>query len=292
MNARFQPPAIPVETRAPILPVIEMHGGVPMAHSRHVARYFAKEHKAVLRAYRDAKCSPEFRQRNFAPCILKGLDGKEYTDHVLMTKSGFAFVVLAFTGDKAAPFREDYINAYDRMEADLRAKQPVVVDPMAYLTDPRNVLQVLGQMAQRTIELEGQLVIAHGTIEEQAPAVEALEAIAEADGTYCISDTAKHLSCRPSDLYRYLRSNEAKVRWLFQRSKGDEDVAVQDRLNAGELVERVRTVTRPDGTEKLVTRIRVTPRGLTRLARIIAEGKDDLAPKRIPMAARARDLFD
>ena len=75
----------------------------------------------------------------------------------------------------------------------------------------------------------------------------------------------------------------------------------QDRLDAEELVEVPETVPvkRQDGTvrEKLVIRLWVTPRGVTRLARLIVAGKDPLLPvpadmRRVLAAARDLHLFD
>lgn len=315
MNARVQPPAItaptrtpiPAPTRTPILPLVKQHGGIAMAHSRDVAAYFAKEHKAVLRAIRDAKCSPDFRGRHFAPFYIKGLDGEEITDYCLMTKSGFAFVVLAFTGDKAAPFREDYINAFDRMEAELLA-QAAPVDPMAFLSIPSNVMQVLGQIAQRAVELEGQLAvtgqqlaIAHHTIEEQSVTVVAHDRLTNAHGGTCVTDTAKRLGVGPKALFAYMRNPEAKVRWLIQRTPHAEDVVHQDRLNAGHMANPVETVTvypRDEAPrEKLVTRTYVTPLGLGYLARLIVAGKDPLLPVPVDLLhvlkiSRGNHLFD
>lgn len=293
-------------TRTPPVPVVQMRDGVPVADSRDVARYFAKEHKAVLRSIRDAKCSPAFRERNFAPFVSNGLDGKEVTDYVLMTKSGFAFVVLAFTGDKAAPFREDYINAYDRMQAEFRSRP--APDRMVQLQDPRQLLQLLGVHAERTIALETtvarqgrDLQIAEHTIERQAATVEAHERITNADDSSCITDTAKRLGVSPRALFAYMRNPAAKVRWLLHRATATEETPHQDRINAGEMVCPVETVTVHPRNEaprdKLVTRVRVTPKGLTRLAKLIVEGKDPLLPVPTNMLhvlgiARDRGLFD
>lgn len=299
-------------TGTAILPVVDMHDGIPMADSRDVARYFAKDHKAVIRSIRDAKCSEEFRRRNFAPNYSNGLDGKTVTDYILMTKSGFAFVVLAFAGDKAAPFREECINAFDRMEAELRSRP--VADPMAALQDPRQLLQLLGTSAQRTLELEGQvaeksqaLAIVEHTIGEQAVTVEARERLTEADGVHTITMTAKLLDVKPGALFDYMRNGKARVRWLYERPEGStEDVAIEARLDAEELSEKAYTVTvkRPgeNPSNRNVTRVGVTARRLGRLARLIVEDKDPLlpVPRDVLKAARIAkehrpgegDLFD
>lgn len=89
-------------------------GGEPMADSRDVAKYFGKSHKNVLQAYRNLGCSLGFLRLNFQPCYINGLDGD--LSHVLMTKIGFAFLALGFTGEKADLFKEAFIGKYDSME--------------------------------------------------------------------------------------------------------------------------------------------------------------------------------
>lgn len=47
-------------------------------------------------------------------------------------------------------------------------------------------------------------------------------------------------------------------------------IAYQDKLAAGLLEHKTTTVHRTDGSEKTVTQVRVTPKGLTRLAQELA----------------------
>lgn len=185
---------------------------------------------------------------------------------------------------------------------------PEPVDPMAFLMNPRNMMMVLDHYTRRTVELEvtvarqgRDLQIAEHTIEQQAVTVEAHDRLTNADGSSCISDTAKRLGVGPKALFAYMRNPEAKVRWLLHRATATEETPHQDRLNAGEMICPVETVTVHPRNEpprdKLVTRVRVTPKGLTRLARLIVEGKDPLLPVPSDMLhvlgiARDRHLFD
>lgn len=68
-----------------------------MADSRDVAAYFGKQHKHVLRDIRELDCSAEFRRSNFGPFYIKDLTG-ESISHVMMTKDGFTFLAMGFTG--------------------------------------------------------------------------------------------------------------------------------------------------------------------------------------------------
>ena len=104
---------------------------------------------------------------------------------------------------------------------------------------------------------------AEAKIEEQAPDVAALERIAKSDGSLCITDAAKTLQIRPKDLFRFLRAHG----WIYSRPGSGADVAYQAKIAIGVLEHKTTTIERPDGTERTVTQVRVTPKGLSRLAK-------------------------
>jgi Rha family phage regulatory protein len=86
-----------------------------------VADVFGKRHADVLRAVGDMECSKEFNERNFALVNYRDTKG-ESRPMVTMTRKGFEFLVLGFTGRKAAQFREAYIERFHAMEAALTKK--------------------------------------------------------------------------------------------------------------------------------------------------------------------------
>lgn len=112
-----------------IEPRLAVIGGQVTATSLMVTEHFDKRHADILRAIKHLECSEEFRQRNFAlvneTISYVNSDGelveKETSriGHYQMTKDGFMFLVLAFTGKKAARIREAYINAFNAMEHEL-----------------------------------------------------------------------------------------------------------------------------------------------------------------------------
>ena len=87
-----------------------------------VAKHFKKNHRDVLRAIKNCECSDEFRQRNFAQSSYLNEQGKSQP-MVEMTKDGFSFVAMGFTGKEAAKFKEDYINAFNEMHDFLNSEQ-------------------------------------------------------------------------------------------------------------------------------------------------------------------------
>ena len=92
--------------------------------SLKVAEYFEKRHDTVLRAVENAVSN----LRNFAD-VGKGLFKTTYTDEkgesrpmFLMNRDVFTFVVMGFTGKKAAEWKWKYIQAFNKMERILQER--------------------------------------------------------------------------------------------------------------------------------------------------------------------------
>jgi Rha family phage regulatory protein len=75
------------------------------ADSREVAATFKKSHAHVLRDIRELACSEEFKGVNFGSFNINDLIG-ESTSHVEMTRDGFMFLAMGFTGAKSAAWNE------------------------------------------------------------------------------------------------------------------------------------------------------------------------------------------
>lgn len=93
--------------------------------SFNVATFFGKRHDDVIRKIRKLDCSNCFTNRNFTVCHKNNeLQNGKLQPFYQMTKDGFMFLVMGFTGKRAAEIKERYINAFNEMAAIL-AKKPV-----------------------------------------------------------------------------------------------------------------------------------------------------------------------
>ena len=100
--------------------------------SRQIAEHFGKRHDTVLRAIRNLECSPEFHARNFVEMVMKteiGSGAVRNDPAYRITRDGFVFLAMGFTGKEAAQWKEAYITAFNKMEAELRAKEKPVAGP-------------------------------------------------------------------------------------------------------------------------------------------------------------------
>lgn len=96
--------------------------------SNQIAEHFGKRHDVVLRAVRNLECSENFRLHNFAESSYTNEQGKKMPCYRI-TRDGFVFLAMGFTGKEAAQWKEAYITAFNKMEAELRAKEKPAADP-------------------------------------------------------------------------------------------------------------------------------------------------------------------
>lgn len=70
-----------------------------LTNSLLVAKEFGKVHAKVMRDIENLNCSEEFRLANFGNSSFKNEQGKEFPMFT-MTKDGFSFLVMGYTGKK------------------------------------------------------------------------------------------------------------------------------------------------------------------------------------------------
>ncbi|MEZ2600780.1 Rha family phage regulatory protein [Kluyvera intermedia] len=99
-------------------PEITLTNGRAVTSSLAVAAYFSKRHDNIIQKIQALECSPEFIALNFKASNYTDSTGRQLPCYEI-TRDGFAFLAMGFTGKKAAIFKESYINAFNRMEAQL-----------------------------------------------------------------------------------------------------------------------------------------------------------------------------
>ncbi|MEC8887339.1 MAG: Rha family transcriptional regulator [Pseudomonadota bacterium] len=127
--------------------------------SLKVAEFFKKQHKNVLRVIENLECSEEFAKRNFELCFkINVLQNGKPQPYYKMTKDGFTFVAMGFTGKEAAKFKEDYINAFNEMHDFLNSEQLNLISQFnKALLEFENASDIASQ-AGRTLSLFGRKI--------------------------------------------------------------------------------------------------------------------------------------
>ncbi|TNI35680.1 Rha family transcriptional regulator [Aeromonas veronii] len=105
--------------------VAVVENGALMTTSIKVAEAFGKRHTHVLDKIQTLSCSPEFASANFSAHeeIIKAGAVQRASKFWNMTKDGFMFLVMGFTGTKAASIKEAYIAEFNRMADELHRRE-------------------------------------------------------------------------------------------------------------------------------------------------------------------------
>ncbi|MGS2996147.1 Rha family transcriptional regulator [Escherichia coli] len=127
----------PLHTEAAIMatvptlsqPEIAIVDGQAVTSSLAVADFFSKRHDDVLKKIRTLECSASFTARNFSVSDYTDCTGRKLPCYQI-TRGGFAFLAMGFTGKRAAQFKEAYINAFNQMEKQL--SKPSVPSDVAH----------------------------------------------------------------------------------------------------------------------------------------------------------------
>ncbi len=117
-------PAIPYEEMVFISQTNQV-----MTDSLLIAKFFGKRHDNVIQKIKKLDCSQDFTNLNFKVCHKNNeLQNNKLQPLYQMTKDGFIFLVMGFTGRKAALIKESYINAFNMMFEKLNKQTPSTQD--------------------------------------------------------------------------------------------------------------------------------------------------------------------
>lgn len=109
-----------------VVDVVMLSGEQVMTDSWKVATRFGKPHRSILRAFRNMECSDEFRLHNFVQTMDLRANPKGGapipSPGLAMTKDGFMFLVMGFTGREAARSKEAFIRAFNEMAEFIRTQ--------------------------------------------------------------------------------------------------------------------------------------------------------------------------
>ena len=133
-------------------PLVRFSGNRLITTSLAVSNHFQRNHRDVLTTIRSLDCSPEFRERNFTLSSYTTSQGKSQPMYEI-TRDGFSFLCMGFTGAQAAAWKEKYIAAFNAMEQELQQPANRLETHMAQLAAGMNMLLAQNRMVHKYIAL-------------------------------------------------------------------------------------------------------------------------------------------
>jgi Rha family phage regulatory protein len=128
--------------------------GQPTTTSLAIAERFGKQHKNVLQSIERLECPKEFVELNFQPVAYKGGNG-ELRPMYAVTKDGFMFLAMGFTGKEAAAWKVRFIAAFNAMERQLlenaAAQQIPKPDGTLFLSHSADIMVAADRIFRGTI---------------------------------------------------------------------------------------------------------------------------------------------
>ncbi|MFK9079627.1 phage antirepressor KilAC domain-containing protein [Pseudomonas neuropathica] len=210
--------------------------------SREIADLTGKHHHHVVRDIKRNLAELNIDASIFG-CIYRDERNRAQTEYFL----SHDLVMTLLTG-YSTPLRHRVVTRLGELE---NVSRQVVTIPQ---TLPE-ALRLAADQAEQNLKLQA-------VIQKQAPKVDALNRLANTQGSVCITSAAKQLGVAPLRLFKWLSDN----RWIYRRTSHSSWSAFQPRLSSGLLEHKLVKV----GTEreelKVVEQVMVTRRGITTLA--------------------------
>ena len=126
--------------------VFKSRGGKDVTTSMLIAEVFGKSHDKVCRDIKTLSCSPDFNAANFGVIFFHDTMNREQQGYQL-TKDGFSFLAMGYTGPKAGAFKEKFIVEFNKREALLKDDDYIVARSQEILTrrlsDAQNKIETL-----------------------------------------------------------------------------------------------------------------------------------------------------
>jgi phage antirepressor YoqD-like protein len=216
------------------------NGGTPAISSLEIARITGKPHNDVLKDVRRILEEAEINLGEFSQ-VYKAGNGQAQPCFILPRRE----CDLVMSG-YSVKYRLAIIDRWHELEA------KIAHAPMALPTHSEALRGWAAELERNEIQA-AQIAIA-------APKVAAHNRLLAADGSECISSAAKILGVAPNELFTSL----SETGWIFRRAGSW--VAYQAAITSGMMAEKLHTVIKADGTERICAQARVTAKGIAELA--------------------------
>ena len=173
--------------------VIHSPQGRDVTTSLIVAQVFGKEHSKVCRDIEGLSCSESFRVANFGEATFENQKTGQNHKMYEITKDGFSFLVMGYTGKKAGEFKEMFINEFNKREMMLKSDDYILARSQEILHNRLLLAEKQLEAAQATINSQS------AQLKAQASKVEYTDNVLNSTNTYTSTQIAKELDLRTAE---------------------------------------------------------------------------------------------
>lgn len=218
-----------------VAPIVEIVDGIPTVLSTNVAAVFEKRNDNVIRDIEEIlRTLPENRKDNFIESQIERPSnlgcGTVKSKAYRLTRDGFTFLVMGYTGEKAARFKWAYIDEFNRQQALLEDETSPQTQPerTAFASDSLAESVLQGLSGQIDAENVGDKLVTIGTVLQVVGAIQkvpasgpqlqaALNAFQQTLEKSSDADEVERQRCRSLKA-----RNAARARWNRVRQGGAE----------------------------------------------------------------------
>lgn len=138
--------------------LVEVQNGQIVVSSLQIAEHFGKQHKDILETIREILKAENSALRFFKETTYKTEGNNKNYPMFLMNRDGFTLLAMGFTGKKALEWKLKYIQAFNRMEEQIKT----LLAPSYQITDPieRAKKWIEEESQRKQLEEKNQFLIA------------------------------------------------------------------------------------------------------------------------------------
>lgn len=225
--------------------VFKSEKGNAVTNSLLIADKFEKDHKHVLESIRNLVAENSAAKFFYESTYVNR--GKTYPMYI-MNRDGFSLLVMGFTGEKALEFKIEYINAFNKMEAQLKA------------LNPGNMSRL--QLIEIALEAEKGRLKLEAENKQLRPKAELAERILETNDLIDVGQVSKVLDL---PFGRNTLFKELRARGVFFKNRNE---PMQYYINRGYFKLKERLVERENHEDFTVIKVLVTQKGLLFLSKL------------------------
>lgn len=219
--------------------------------SREIAAVVEKRHDNVKRtietlAINGVIVRPQIEDEQSADSM-----GRTRTESVYLIGKRDSYVIVA---QLSPEFTARLVDRWQELEAEQKAPAPRELTRMDLL--------------KMAMEAEQERLLLAAKVEEMQPTVAAYDRLTDATNTVTMTDAAKQLKIKPSQLVEWMVAHK----WIYKLGGAKSWMAYQDRIDSGCMMHKTTTVER-DGETSIYSQARVTAKGLATISKHIEKSR-------------------